>query len=114
FPLPVEPVETSAAFDLLSPYIAPSLRDSLLQLDECESDPQTWFAKSNSPKSIDVLACYEAQEVALIPFPQWPVVAYDRFAHISETPVVYDGKGGDIERAAQPFVVAEDRLELDE
>ena len=98
-------IESRRERDLLSRFLNQSPRALISGLPVCESSETTW--------RMDIACRFENEE-------QWIPIAGNPFApkpplmNLAKTPVVIDGKGGDINTAAAPFLVPAEKLELNE
>ncbi len=91
--------------DFLTSFLSNRPRALIRGLPVCEPLDDT--------QKID-LACRYENEEQWIPIAGNPLAPPAQLMALPETPVVIDGKGGDINTAAAPFLVPADKLELNE
>lgn len=106
FPLPVEPIPTQGALDLIHGVLAPDIDHLLTGLAECDADQAT------SKPTFEL--CYEEDEVALIPRPRPTSEQPVHSGSLARSEIVIDGPGGDINKALRPFIQPESNHELTE
>ncbi|RUO65153.1 Peptidoglycan-binding protein, CsiV [Pseudidiomarina planktonica] len=105
FPLPVEPITTDQHTDFLTDWMAPAVWNLTYYLPKCSD---------MSPEEILQLEpCSLPGEHDLIPRADGkPHVS--RLSHLTSTPVVIDGYGGDLDDARKPFLMPVANHELTE
>ncbi|MGM7318763.1 CsiV family protein [Idiomarina sp. ST10R2A5] len=104
FPLTIQPIAVNQSRDLLTNYHSLQNRRLRSALPVCEP-------LSDNQWQIDI-ACQYENEDQWIPITGNPFAPVHALSELSNTEVVIDGPGGDIQTASQPFLMPKDVLEL--
>ncbi|MGM0524643.1 MAG: CsiV family protein [Pseudomonadota bacterium] len=107
FPLQVSAIPITRGNDLLTSYSNKSYRALRAGLDNCEP--------LSKQSVLDLrIDCQFDHEDVLIPIPGNPLAPPTQLQKLTETEVVVNGRGGDINTASQPFLMPDSVHELTE